>query len=205
MKPRTTIVYIDGYNLFHALKEQKWKKYYWLDLWKFGKGILFPEQVLSQVKYFTSRVNHDPHEQIRQNSYIEALETLHDVDIQYGNFMSDRWECEICHKWSPVHNEKQTDVNIAISLIGDAQDGNFKDAFLITADSDQVGTIRYVREHYPDLRIIAAFPPKRSSNELKSATPLTYHLREKHFVACQFPDQIKSQKGFILTRPMSWQ
>jgi len=104
-----------------------------------------------------------------------------------------------------MHSVKQTDVNIAVSLLGDAQDGHFDDAFLVTADSDQVGTVNYVRSHYPDLQIIVAFHPKRLSNELRDAASRTFHLRAAHFSNSQFSDQIKSKNGYPLERPTSWQ
>jgi hypothetical protein len=207
MKQRRAIFYIDGYNLFYGLKEQGWRKYYWLDLSTFAQQILKPEQKLVAVKYFTSRIASDPHERIRQGTYIEALETLPNITFQYGKFMTDTMVCtnQACKRNLQIHNEKQTDVNIAVSLLGDAQDGHFDDAYLVTADSDQVGTVSYVREHYPDLRVIIAFPPKRVSNELRTVASGVFHLRESHFSGCQFPEELLSKKGFKLTRPISWQ
>jgi hypothetical protein len=203
---RKTVVYVDGYNLFHALKEMKWKKYYWLDLYSFCSKLLSDLQILTLVRYFTSRAINDPHGQKRQNTYIEALETSKYIDIQYGKFTSDDWGCDVCGKITKIHHEKQTDVNMAVALICDAQDDRFDDAILITADSDQVPTVRYVKNTYPDKRIIVAFPPGRHSKDLEPpiATKNVHLGRQELFAKSQFPETVTSKTGFPLTRPTSW-
>lgn len=203
---RKTIVYVDGFNLFHALKEMHWKKYYWLDLACFSQKILSPMQTLVVVKYFTSRAIGDPQEQKRQNTYIEALETLAGrLEIQYGKFTSDDWGCSGCGKIMKVHQEKQTDVNIAVSLLTDGQEDRFDDAILITADSDQMGAVQYVTTTYPDKRVIVAFPPGRSSKDLQCPVASKIcHLGQKEFRESQFPDEVISKTGYPLVRPHSW-
>ena len=172
---RKTIVYIDRFNLFHALKEMHWKKYYWLDISTLSLKLMSDVQVLVAVKYFTSRVTGDPHEQKRQSTYLEALETLKYVEIEYGKFTSDQWECFKCHKTYPIYHEKQTDVNIAVSLLAGAQDDFFDDAILISADSDQVKTVEHVTKSYPHKRVIVGFPPGRTSSDLSPLASKVFH------------------------------
>jgi len=202
---RKTIVYIDGFNLFHALKEMHWKKYYWLDVYALSLKLLSEVQILIAVKYFTSRVRGDSYEQKRQGTYLEALETLRYVEIQYGKFTSDQWECFKCHKTYPIYHEKQTDVNIAVSLLADAQEDYFDDAILISADSDQVRTVEYVRKTYPYKRVIIGFPPGRTSSDLSPLANKVFHLGATHFSVAQLPEQLPSKSGFLLKRPLSWQ
>ena len=201
---RKTIVYIDGFNLFHALKDMRWKKYYWLDLHMFSLKLLSDMQILKQIRYFTSRGIDDPHGQKRQNTYIEALETLKDIDIQYGKFTSDDWGCSSCGRIQQVNHEKQTDVNIVVAMISDAQDDNFNDAILITADSDQIPTVKYVRSAYPEKRVIVAFPPGRHSNDLAPVASKTFHIQRITLEQSQLPDEVKSKANFMLTRPKTW-
>ncbi|MBZ5694368.1 MAG: NYN domain-containing protein [Acidobacteriia bacterium] len=203
---RRTIVYIDGFNLFHGLKKMGWKRFYWLDVHALSRRLLSDFQVLVIVKYFTSRVTSDPHEQKRQNTYLEALETLPDIEIEYGKFTSDQWECFKCHKIYPIYHEKQTDVNIAVSLLVDAQEDHFDDAILITADSDLVRPVSYVKNSYPDKRVIVGFPPGRHTNDLEPPIAnKNVHLNHSGFFStCQLPEEVKSKSGFPLTRPKSW-
>jgi len=72
------------------------------------------------------------------------------VGIQYGKFTSDDWRRHVCGRIEKIHHEKQTDVNIAVALLTDAQEDRFDDAVLITADSDQVRTVEYIRNAYMD-------------------------------------------------------
>lgn len=201
---RKTIVYIDGFNLFHALKDMRWKKYYWLDLHAFSLKLLSDMQILVQVRYFTSRGVDDPHGQKRQNTYIEALETRKDIDIQYGKFTSDDWGCSGCGRIQQVNHEKQTDVNIAVAMISDAQDDNFDDAILITADSDQIPTVKYIRNAYPGKRVIIGFPPGRYSTDLAPAANKTFQVQKNTLRDSQLPDALESRAHFMLTRPKTW-
>jgi uncharacterized LabA/DUF88 family protein len=201
---RRTIVYIDGFNLFHSLKDMGWKKYYWLDLIRFSNKLLSEMQILKKVKYFTSRGINDPHGQKRQNTYIEALETFKDLEIQYGKFTSDDWGCSGCGRIQAVNHEKQTDVNIAVSMISDAQDDNFDDAILITADSDQVPTVKYIVSAYSSKRVIVAFPPDRHSLELAPVASKAFHIPRKALEESQLPQEVKSKANFILSRPKTW-
>lgn len=199
---RKTIVYIDGFNLFHSLKDMRWKKYYWLDLHAFSLKLLSDMQILMQIRYFTSRGIDDPHGQKRQNTYIEALETFKDIDIQYGKFTSDDWGCSDCGKIQQINHEKQTDVNIAVSMISDAQDDKFDDAILITADSDQIPTVRYIRNAYPEKRVIIGFPPGRYSTDLAPVANRTFQIQKSTLQ--QLPEELKSKANFTLTRPKTW-
>jgi hypothetical protein len=136
---------------------------------------------------------------------LDALDTLKNVEIQYGKFTSDQWECFRCHKVYPIYHEKQTDVNIATALLIDAQEDNFSDALLITADTDLVGPVGYITRSYPSKRMIVAFPPGRHSADL--APPIAskdVHLQKKEFENSQFPEQVKSKSGFMLEKPKSW-
>lgn len=202
---RRTIVYIDGFNLFNALKERKWRSLYWLNIAAFAGLLMSDVQVLVGVKYFTSRVVTDPQEQKRQNTYLDAVQTLRNVEIQYGKFTSDQWQCFRCHKIYPIYHEKQTDVNIATALLIDAQEDNFDDALLVTADSDLVGPVGHITKSYPAKRVIVAFPPGRHSSDLEP--PLAsknVHLQKKEFESSQFPTKVESRSGFMLEKPKSW-
>lgn len=89
MPPERTIFYIDAFNLYFGLKESGWKSFYWLNLQELANQLLAPYQVLVKVRYFTSRLTGpDRGKQIRQKTYLEALETLPLVKIHYGHYMA---------------------------------------------------------------------------------------------------------------------
>jgi len=136
------IVYVDGFNLYFGLRSKGWKRYYWLNIQKIAQNLLKPDQNLIRTKYFTSRVTKPPDKAARQNTYIEALQTLSELDIHFGHYLSNSIECKRCGHIFTRPNEKMTDVNIAVELLTDAFQDEFDRAILISADSDLVATVR---------------------------------------------------------------
>lgn len=65
-KKERVIAYIDGFNLYFGIKEAGFDNCKWLDIKKLVQGLLKPNQVLVDVKYFTSRVSNAPEKQKRQ-------------------------------------------------------------------------------------------------------------------------------------------
>lgn len=72
-KKERVVVYIDGFNLYFGIIDAGFEKYKWLNLNLLSKNLLRPDQELSGIKYFTSRISNNPDKQKRQSTYIEAL------------------------------------------------------------------------------------------------------------------------------------
>jgi len=205
MNKKKTIAYIDGFNLYYGIKGQGWDHLLWLNLAKFSESLLAEMQELTAVKYFTTRVRNKPDKQKRQNTYLEALDTIKKIEIFYGNFTVDEWGCIDCGKIQEIEHEKQTDVNIAVNLLSDAHSDKFDDAILVTADSDQVPTIQALKGSYPWKRILVVFPPGRHSDELEEVADSTYHLNsQEKFAKSQLAEEITKKDGFVLRRPDRW-
>ena len=52
------VAYIDGYNLYYGLRDQGWKRFYWLNLQRLAEQFLKSNQVLIETKYFTTIVKY---------------------------------------------------------------------------------------------------------------------------------------------------
>ena len=102
-------VYIDGYNLFFALKKNDWRKLYWLDVVKLSSEFIYPGHFLSKVKYFTSPVKYPPEKRERQKTYLDALYSLNFIKVIYGRYQYNELECYGCHRKIPFPKEKKTD------------------------------------------------------------------------------------------------
>ncbi len=90
------MVYVDGFNLYHGLRDKGWQRYYWLDLRLLSENLLRSEQTLASVRYFTARiipVKTDPDKARRQTMYLEALDTLPDLHIHYGRYRPRTRRC----------------------------------------------------------------------------------------------------------------
>jgi uncharacterized LabA/DUF88 family protein len=211
--------YIDGYNLYHALKEKKWSKYYWLNIPDLMKSFLKNNQELKKIYYFTAYSPY-PESRKRQVTYIEALETIALQELIpfktiKGRFSSETMfcpnptcleivQCKNCEEIVILQHEKETDVNISVQLLKDTFEERFDRAFLITADSDQVGTITSIRELIPQIEIAVILPPGRTSNELRKSANFTWHIEPSKLIKYQLPEIINKTDGRNLTRPIEW-
>jgi uncharacterized LabA/DUF88 family protein len=90
-------VYVDGFNLYHGLKElagthegqRSWK---WLNPRALSERIA-PTDEIGHIRYFTARLSADgngPDVLQRQQTYIRALQALPDVTVHFGQFMAQK-------------------------------------------------------------------------------------------------------------------
>jgi len=201
---QNVIVYVDGFNLYFGLRSKGWKSYYWLNLVTLSSKLLKPEQNLVKTKYFTSFISVPPDKQRRQKTFIEALETLPEIQIFYGKYQSNDVKCTKCENVMFKPNEKMTDVNIAVEMLTDAFLNKFDVAILISADSDLTGPIMKIRNLFPDKQVIVAFPPERFSYELQKFANATFIIGRKKLSESIFPDEVTKPDGYILRRPERW-
>lgn len=201
------IVYIDGFNLYFALRANRWRKYYWLDLVKLGNSLLKPEQCLLEVHHFTTRLRYrhgDKGSLRRQAIYLEALRTLDPLRLHFGHYLEKPRRCRTCHATWMDYEEKMTDVNIATQLLTDAFDDQFDTALLISADSDLTTPVRFILLRFPKKRIIIVRPPGRHSEELSKAATASFTMGEAKLRMSQLPLNVTSKDGYLLTRPKEW-
>jgi len=203
--PERVIVYIDGYSLYHGLKDGGFGDCLWLDIPAFSRKLLEPKHELVEVKYFTSRTKaKDPEKRKRQNTYLEALEEHAGLKPIYGRQMMDFQHCNSCHDTWKEPREKWTDVNIAIHLLEDALSDRFDTAFLVSGDSDYVPLVRRVRD-IPGKSVIHFQPPKRPCNLLKHACNDSRPIWKDALRGSQLPASIISKSGAVLLKPEAWE
>lgn len=201
------MVYVDGFNLYFGLKSRGWRRYYWLNPQLLAENLLKPGQTLQGVKYFTARISirpSDPQKHRRQAVWLEAVETLPCVRVFYGHYLPKPQKCFHCGATWVAHEEKMTDVNIAVELLRDAYDDEFDTALLISADSDLTSPVQAVRSRCPQKRIIVVCPPDRQSKKLESVANATFRLGRKVIQDSQLPDEYAKPDGFVLKRPATW-
>ena len=198
------ISYIDGFNLYFGLKESRFERYLWLNLFRLSLELLKPGQKLLQVKYFTSRISTPEDKRKRQSNYLEALGTQPLIQIFEGQFLDKQRECFRCQRKWTDHEEKMTDVNIATQLLLDAFDDKFDTALVISGDSDLVPPIRAIRQRNSTKRIIVVFPPSRTSIQLQNACHAAFTIGRANLAASVFPDEVLKNDGYLLKRPLSW-
>lgn len=152
-------LYIDGFNLYHALDNLKQPHLKWVNLWALGRRMLLdPAEELYLVRYCTAIKRGDPSKVARHTEYITALE-FNGVEVHKGHFITDQVDCRKCeHVWDKPQ-EKETDVNIAVHLIDDAYQDMFDVAYLLTSDSDQGAVARMFSFRFPNKKLVSVAPP----------------------------------------------
>jgi len=198
------IAYVDGYNLYFGLRSKGWKRFYWLNIQALAMQFLKPHQTLIETKYFTTVVKQPDDKRRRQVVFLDALQTLSDFRIYYGQFLSDTVICRRCGHTYTTYHEKMTDVNISVELMTDALRDRFDMALLVSADSDLVGPVQTVHRLFSPKRVVAVFPPDRSSFSLKQVAKGVLHISHVELAKSLFPKEVVKPDGVILRRPKEW-
>lgn len=202
----SVIAYIDGFNLYHGLKDRFGHRYLWLDLVKLVSR-LRPNDNLVAVRYFTAMVRNDPPAEARQQDYLSAMSANAGPVLQIvrGRYQAKSVSCRQCGASWVSYEEKETDVNIAVSLVADAAAAAADIALLISADSDLCPAIRTARTVAPALRMIAVFPPRRYSFEVKTLIPSAIQLAQADIRNSLLPTIVTDPaRGSKYQRPAKW-
>ncbi len=198
------ISYIDGFNLYYALKNKGWRRYYWLNIHKLSQQLLKPNQTLVATKYFSARVKNNPGKKSRQELFLAALETIPSLEIIEGIYQKRERLCPKCNQYYYTYEEKMTDVNIAVTLLEDAFHDKYDMALLISADGDLTKPVETVKRLFPHKRIVVAFPPGYSSFSLKAQADDCFQIGRKKIKDSLFPPTITNAKGRAIQRPHNW-
>ncbi len=202
----TVIAYIDGFNLYHGLHDRYQRRYLWLDLERLVQRIR-PRDQLAAVRYFTAMVRDDPPALARQRTYLDALSAHSSglVQVVLGRYQSKNVSCRQCGSTWTSYEEKETDVNIAVSIVADAAARASDLALIISADSDLCPAIRTARSLNPQRGMIAAFPPRRSSFEIRSLIPGAFTVAAVDLRNSLLPDTVSDPAtGEMYKRPGKW-
>ena len=209
-----TVVYVDGFNLYHrALRQTSFK---WLNVDRLAE-VLFPDDEIERVNFFTARLRtrpEDPNQPQRQQVYLRALATLPRVVTHFGIYRERVIRRPLVEpvpglpRYVRVLNseEKGTDVNLATRLLVDGFQDVYEKAVVLTNDSDFSAPIRFVRDGLnKDVTLVNPATDKRShlTRELKNSATRVLWLRKSHLRESQLPPTIQDRHGTI-TKPPSW-
>lgn len=194
--------YIDGFNMYYALQDG-YRQYKWLNYRTLCEDVAGPTNPVEKVCYFSAFVKWRQTSYAKHKVYIKALRSV-GVEYVQGRFLNKKIRCHLCRKEFLTHEEKQTDVNIAIQLLSDAITDQYDRAVIVSADSDLIPAIQAVHRHFPAKEVGVMFPIGRSSYELKREADFIKKMRQTHLEKCQFPVSFRVGNE-TLTRPPDWQ
>ncbi|TRD14535.1 NYN domain-containing protein [Palleronia caenipelagi] len=153
---------------------------------------------LVSVTYCSAYQKRNSDQLVRHKKYIEALEHS-GVQIQLGHYMvGSSKPCFHCGGTSEELNEKQTDINLALCLFADAMRNHFDWAYLVSADSDQAATARFLKKHFPEKKLVTVVPPNQQlSQNIMNFADGKRKLNRDDIEKCRFPSIIQTETGFI--------
>jgi hypothetical protein len=198
---RRVIVYVDGFNLYHAIDDLKEDSLKWLCLRRLSESIIGGNESLASVKYFSAYAtwHHDAH--MRHRAYVQALQA-EGVKFIEGQFKKKHVRCRVCKAQFETHEEKETDVNIAIHLIRDTVEDSFDRAILITADSDLCTAVRMAQQLRGSKSIDVVAPPGRMSRA-RSLSPL-FQLSKGKIRSARLSDSYQIGGGVSVVVPTKY-
>jgi hypothetical protein len=207
----TANIYIDGFNFYYRCV--KGTPYKWLDPAALA-AILLPHEQIKRIRYFTARVSsrpYNPDAPKRQQVLLRALETLPNLTIFYGHFLTSTVRMPLARslpggpKFADVikTEEKGSDVNLASYLLLDAFRQDCELAFVISNDSDLAEPIRIARQEF-GLRVGLGLPVTGTESiTLKNAVDFFRRIRLGQLQASQFPNSMSDANG-AFSKPATW-
>lgn len=189
-----TIFYVDGYNLYYGCL--KGTPYKWLDIYRLFSHILHaqsPSSELIQIKFFTSPIktklaSHGELAGIAQADYHRALQQEYGAKFVLIEGFFSLTEGQLLEYRNPPDKtkrikvwrleEKQTDVNIAISAYRDAAKGEAEQIVFVSNDSDLAPALQAIREDFGARTTIGVIFPIAEKKHNNSARPENDSLRK---------------------------
>src|SRR5215217_4061939 len=108
-------VYVDGFNLYHAIEALDDHRLKWINLKELGRSFVKPGEELNRVIFFTAVLTWNKDKQQRHKIFIAAQKAI-GVDVVESNFRKMSRHCRIMDRYCARHEEKQTDVAIAATM-----------------------------------------------------------------------------------------
>lgn len=192
-------MYVDGFNLYYPIKESGRNYLKWACLWKLGEALSEPYGLsLKKVVFCTAVPAHLPDQRDRHNVF-NAAQIARGVKVLKGHHVPepDRGG----------YSEKQSDINVALSLMMDGIDDVYDVAFLLSADSDQVATAKFFQDRLSvqGKRLVAAIPfTKTYPPAYKALGVPGIEVTEDMIERCVMPERVDGSTGHPIYRPRAY-
>ncbi len=203
MESERIVCFVDGFNMYHALKQLQQPRLKWLDLQLlFSRLTRSKSQVITQILFFSAYPTWKPDSYYRHRLYIKAL-SASGVTPVLGKFKNKPKICLNCKaKWTS-HEEKETDVNLALAMLDLAYKDRYDHAFLLSRDSDLAPAVSKAKQNFPNKKITVFSPYNyRHSSELVQACDGHKTINFHHISTSLFPEKIYDAGGnLVAVRP----
>lgn len=168
--------FVDGYNLYHAIdniaKGNPSLNYLkWVDLRKLFTYFIHPQnEEIADIFFFTARPIHTPGDvQLRYSALMIAYQRFLKIHAVYGKFKKKTQRCKTCGAVWSRHEEKESDVNLAVYIVREAYEKRYDSAFIVTQDSDLEPAVKLTEAARPGFLRLLTPPGIFPSREISRA------------------------------------
>ena len=202
---------IDGFNVYHSILRLKHDTGYstkWFDLASLCNSYipLFGKDAKLGAVYFFSAIPYylnDSDKIQRHKKYIACLEST-GVHIELGRFKNKDVYCHRCKSMILKHEEKETDVAIAVKLLEVFLTDSCDTAVIVSGDTDLSPAVKTCKTIFADKAVIFAFPFARKNKELAKSAPGSFSISKKQYIKHQLPDPVILKDGQKIYKPDTW-
>jgi uncharacterized LabA/DUF88 family protein len=203
MKKTQVNAYIDGFNLYHSTLQHTHPDFRWLNLAELAKQFINPEkEEIKDVYYFSALATWQPAKAKNHLLYMEALRAV-GVKVVLGKFNEKNKKCPLCQNIYKTHEEKKTDINIAITLLADGIQNKFDTALIVSGDSDLSPVTTKLKELCPSKKVGIVIPQGQFAVNLRQKADFYKKLQTKDLRKSLLPETI-TYKNKVLTAPTGW-
>lgn len=190
-------VYFDGFNLYEAINQMKKPHLKWTNLRALSE--LFCRRYgasLETVVFCTALREEDGATRARHKTFNTA-QKAYDVRVVPGHYMVPRSGGKA--------QEKQSDINLALSVMLDAEDGVIELAIVVSADSDQAATAKHFRKRHPKKYFVTVAPPNRAASEkVEAYAHDSFTITPAELESCPLGATVVGKSGRLIPRPTEY-
>jgi uncharacterized LabA/DUF88 family protein len=210
---RTSFI-IDGFNLYHSVREAakffEGKGTKWLNIKELCNSylqIVGGGAKLESIYYFSALAKHlestHPDVTTRHRAFLECIKDT-GIEIHLARFKKKNILCNQCGKSIKRHEEKETDVAIASSIFGILHQDEADIIVIMSGDTDIAPAVRTAKSLFPEKLIGFAFPYGRKNKELATISDFSFTMSKEQYRKYQFPDPYVLKNGRKINKPLEW-
>ena len=140
----------------------------------------------------------------RHEAYVGALQAM-GVDVNMAQFKDKDRRCPACRHKYKGHEEKETDVHLALCLYDHAYRDMYDRALIVSRDSHIVPGVKMTKAAFPKKEFFAVAPPHFGhSNDLLTVVDGKHKIQVKHVEGCLLPQKINCEDGTVIQRPSEY-
>ena len=220
-KKLRAIAFVDGFNLFHALKKCDLRDR-WCNIRKLIENKIQDKSiVLENIWWFTAYYKKNQQAVKRHELYLKALRS-EKIQPYLGEYNEvTKIFNKNSHKINSIipeelmlnsknipdrieyitEEEKKTDVNIAVKIVEGAFLNLYDVAYIVSGDSDLYTAVKIAKQHFKDKKFISVLPPFSKGKSMGNICHEQIPLGKRDVEEARFPDQIVLPSGQAINIP----